>query len=482
MIDFRPILFVLGFLLLPLAAAMALPAIADVAVGNPDWQVFAVAAGGTLFVGVTLTLTARCDVRRLNLRQAFLLTTLSWIALPAFAALPFTFADMELSYTDAYFEAMSGLTTTGSTVITGLDRAPPGILLWRALLQWLGGIGIIAVAIAILPMLQVGGMQLFRMESSDRSEKALPRTAQLAAAVGLIYLAFTALCLVAYRLAGMTLLEATVHAMTTISTGGFSTRDASIAGFRSPLIESIGMLFMVLGGTTFILFVHILRGRPHRLLGDSQVRTYAAILAAVILALALWRWGHDDEGFLAALRSAGFNVISVMTTTGYASADYGAWTGLAGTLFFLLTFVGGCSGSTSGGIKVFRFIILFQIGRNLLKELARPHGVHVSKFQDRPITPEVATSVMGFLGWWAFAWGALSLALAATGLDLVTSLSGAATALANVGPGLGDVIGPTGNFAPLPDAAKWVLSFGMVLGRLELLTVLAIVLPSFWRD
>jgi len=481
-IDFRPIQFVAGVLLVILAAAMMVPALVDVAAGHPNWRAFLASAAVTLFFGGGLALASRGAGRGiLEVRQAFVLTTTSWIVLPAFAALPMVFSDLDLSYTDAFFEAMSGLTTTGSTVITGLDEAPPGILLWRALLQWLGGIGIIVMAVAILPMLQVGGMQLFRMESSDTSEKVLPRAAQIAGATGGVYLGLTAICVVALWAVGLEFFEAVAHAMTTIATGGFSTSDASIGKFQSALVDWIIILFMILGSLPFVLYVQAVRGRARPLLRDSQVHWFLAIVAVSIGAMTWWQIVALDSDAAPALRYAAFNVVSIITGTGYSTADYDLWGTFAVAGFFFFMFIGGCAGSTSCGIKIFRFQVLYETIRVQMRGLVQPHGVFAPRYNDRPIPDSVIDSVMSFFFLFALVYVSLALALFALGLDFVTSLSGAATAIANVGPALGDVIGPAGTFAPLPDAAKWLLAAGMLLGRLELFTVLVLFTPRFWR-
>ncbi len=455
--------------------------VADAAVGHPDWRVFAGSAALTLFVGVTLILTSRAPRTRFSVRQAFILTAASWLVLTTFAALPFAFADLRLSYADAFFEAMSGITTTGSTVITDLDSAPYGILLWRALLQWLGGIGIIVMAVAILPMLRIGGMQLFRMESSDRSDKVMPRITQIASGVGFIYLALTAICALALWWVGLSGFEAATHALTTISTGGFSTSDASVGGFDNLAAEAIITVFMVLGGLPFVLYLQAVRGDPLALLRDSQVRVFISIVVLCIVVTGLWYANAHDVGFGVAFRRVSFNVVSIITGTGYSSADYGSWGGFALGVFFFIMFIGGCAGSTTCGIKVFRFQVLYASAEAQIRQLVQPHGVFVAHFIRRPITEEVAASVRGFFFLFVATFVVLSLLLSAIGLDFVTAVSGAATAISNVGPALGDIIGPAGNFAPLPDAAKWVLSIGMLLGRLELFTVLVLFAPSFWR-
>ena len=480
--DFRPVLFVVGILLITLSLAMALPAVADGATANPDWRVFLAASVFTLFVGACLALANRSRDTRLTVRQAFVLTTVSWVVVAAFAALPFAFSDLNLSYADAYFEAMSGLTTTGSTVIVGLDAAPPGILLWRALLQWLGGIGIIVTAIAILPMLRIGGMQLFRTESSDSSGKVLPRAAQIAGTVGLIYLLLTVSNGLAYWGAGMTPFEAVCHAMTTIATGGYSTSDASLGHFRSDAIEGIATVYMVLGSLPFVLYLQAVRGNAGALLRDTQVRWFFGLVLFFLLALAGWQMAANGAAATDAFREAAFNGISVLTGTGYSTADFSAWGSFALPVFTLLMFIGGCTGATTGGVKVFRIQVLAATALVQIRQLIQPRGVFLTKFNRRPIPESVPPAVMGFFFLFMVSFGVIAMGLALMGLDYVTSISGAATALANVGPGLGPTIGPSGTFQPLPEPAKWLLSFAMLLGRLELFTVLVLFVPRFWRD
>ena len=481
MLDFRPILFITGVLMLLLAVAMWLPAIADAAVDNPDWQVFIIASGFTLFIGGILALTSRVNVRTITARQGFVLTTMLWIVIPGFAALPFAFSELDLSYTDAFFESMSGLTTTGSTIIRSLDLAPPGILIWRALLQWLGGIGVIAMAIAILPILRIGGMQLFRMESSDRSEKVLPRTTQLVAFIGFIYLGMSIVCAFAYWLAGMSGFDAISHAMTTIATGGFSTHNESFAFFGNAAIEYIGVVFMLIGSLPFVLYLRAIRGNPKSLFRDDQVRLFLLIVFLAIVSVAYYRYAQGVE-LEVALREAAFNVVSIITGTGYATAGYDNWGPFALVTFFFLMFVGGCAGSTTCGIKVFRFQVLYASAVRQIRGLLEPHGVYLAYYNRKPIPEEVSTSVMAFFFLYALSYVAIAIGLGLFGLDFITAASGAATAISNVGPGLGQIIGPSGTFSALPEGAKWLLSAGMLLGRLELFTVIVLLLPSFWRD
>ena len=482
MIDFRPILFIVGILLTTLAVAMTLPAAADAVVANPDWQVFAGAAAVTFFTGVMLMVATRSRVRAINLRQAFVLVALCWLVIPTFGALPLSFAELDLDYTDAFFEAMSGVTTTGSTVIVGLDGAPPGILLWRALLQWLGGVGIIAMAITVLPAMGVGGMQLFRMESSDKSEKAMPRTAQIATWTGLIYLALTLLCAALYWGAGMSGFDAVAHAMTTIATGGFSTRDASLGHFDSAAVDAIAILFMLIGSLPFVLYLRAVRGAPGAIWQDEQVRWFATIVAVSVAVMTLYLNRQGGVAGLGALRLAAFNVTSVITGTGYATDDFSAWGGFAVVALFCMMFIGGCAGSTTCGLKVFRIQVLYEAARIQLKRLLQPHGVFIPYYNRKPVPESVLESVMAFFFLFILSFIAIAIGLGLTGLDFLTAASGAASAIANVGPGLGPVIGPAGNFAGLPDAAKWLLSAGMLLGRLELFTILVMLMPSFWKS
>jgi trk system potassium uptake protein TrkH len=481
MMDFRPIFLILGMLLATLAVGMCVPAIVDASHGNADWQVFALSAGLTLFVGVSLALTSSTGQVHLNVRQAFVMTSLSWLVLTIFAALPFMFSELKLSFTDAFFEAMSGITTTGSTVITGLDSAPPGILLWRGILQWLGGLGIVVMAIAVMPMMGVGGMQLFKVEAFDAGEKVLPRAAQISMALVGIYMALTLLWSFLLWWVGMTPLEATVHAMTTISTGGYSTSDGSVGHFDSWAIDVIITLGMILGSMPFLLFVQVIRGKPLALWRDEQVRGFLGIASSIVLLTAALLWFEGVMDPIASLRFAAFNIISAMTGTGYANHDYGLWGSFAMPIFFFTMFIGGCAGSTSCGIKVFRFQVLYAAARVQVRHLVQPRGVFIPYYNHRPISDDVIISVLSFFFVFGLSFAALALGLGMLGLDFLTAISAAATAIANVGPGLGPIVGPSGTFQSLPDAAKWLLSAGMLLGRLELFTVLVLFSRTFWR-
>ena len=481
MISFSSMRFMLGPILAGLALLMLAPCIVALYYGSPDLEAFllseAVTAGAALF----LIITGRRKIMHLRIRDMFLLTSTSWLMVCVFGALPFMLSHTVGSFTDAIFESVSAVTTTGATVLTGLDSMPRDMLLWRSMMQWLGGLGIIALGTAVLPFLRIGGMRLFNTESSDLSEKALPSTRRILNRLLLIYVAISAVCAVCYKLAGMNPFDAINHAMTTVSTGGFSTHDSSFAYFDSGPIELVAVVFMLLAAVPFMLYLPLLLGRRSGLLSDSQVQSMFAIYFAVAAVLATWVILTDQVDMFSAFRKSTFNVISIGTTTGFVSTDYAAWGGFAAMLFFFLTFVGGCSGSTSGGIKVFRFKIAAVMFNETLQRLLHPNAVYSRSMQGRPVTDEIVASVMAFSLAFATIVGLAAMLLAAAGNDVVTSFSAAATTMANVGPGIGDVIGPTGNFAALTDESKWVLCATMLLGRLEIFTMLLLFTPAFWR-
>jgi trk system potassium uptake protein TrkH len=480
----RPVAMVIGIVLLIVAGAMVPSLLIDLAAGHRDWQVFLLSAGITAFFGGTLVLMTRGapQTTELSVRQGFLLTTLVWLTTTAFATLPLYFSSIGLGLAGAFFEAMSGITTTGSTVITGLDRAPHGILVWRAILQWLGGIGIIVMGIAILPMLSIGGMQLFRTESTDSSEKILPRAGQIATSIAVIYVAISLACASLYWLFGMSAFDAIAHAMTTVATGGYSTYDASLGHFGSAAIEWTAIVFMIVGGIPFVLYIQAARGRSLAFWHDDQVRWFLGIIAGASACFVVWLYLHSIHVGHDAVRHSVFSTITLITGTGYASTDFGSWGTFGVGLAFFLMCVGGCSGSTTGGIKVFRFAVLYQVARVQVLRLLQPSGVFRPFYNDQPISDQTAISVLGFIFVFALSFAVLALLLSFLGLDYLTAMSGSVTAIANVGPGLGPVIGPSGHFGDLPDSAKWLLAAGMLLGRLELFTVLVLFAPAFWRD
>ncbi|MBU3057129.1 TrkH family potassium uptake protein [Pseudomonas indica] len=476
----RIIGFILGIFLITLAISMVIPMLTLLLFERTDdLNAFLWSSLATFIGGLALVIPGRPEHIQLRPRDMYMLTTASWLVVCMFAALPMVLIH-HISYTDAFFETMSGITTTGSTVLSGLDHASPGLLMWRSMLQWLGGIGFIGMAVAVLPLLRVGGMRLFQTESSDWSEKALPRSHVVAKSILFVYVGLTFLCTVAFWLSGMTPFEAINHAMTTISTGGYSTSDNSMANF-SPAAHWVAIVFMLLGGLPFILMVSTLRGNRYALVKDQQVRGFVAMLGLTCLLFATWLWTHSDYVFLDALRIVSLNVISVVTTTGYALGDYTLWGDFAIMAFFYLTFVGGCSGSTSGGLKIFRFQVAYALLRANLQQLVHPRAVIKQQYNGHNLDEEIVRSILTFSFFFTITIGALALALALLGLDMMTALTSAATAVCNVGPGLGPIVGPAGNFSSLPDAAKWLLSAGMLLGRLEIITVLVLMTPAFWR-
>ena len=482
MTDFRPVLFIIGLLLFCLAATMSIPVAVDYFAGHGTWVALARAAMVTCFVGLAMAVAFRTNVMQLNTSQIFALTTFSWLFIATFAALPFYVSTLPLDFTDSFFEAMSGITTTGATLINGLDDLSPGILLWRALLQWLGGIGIVVIAVAILPILKVGGMQIFRSESSDRSEKVMPRVAQVAAGIGLVYVFLTVWCTILLWAEKMPIFDAIVHAMTTISTGGFSTKDASIAFFKNDTIEWIIIFFMCMGAMPFVLYVRLFRGQFAPFFFDTQVKWFFAIVFIFITLIISYRFMfHDYVNTYDVIRGTVFNTISVLTGTGYASEDYATWGNFPIMIFFLLMFIGGCTGSATGGIKVFRVKVMISNVIAQLQRLLRPNAIVMTYYNKKPIPDSIVSSVGIFIFVFMLTFFIVSVMIASFGYDFLTSASVTASALGNVGPGLGAVAGPTGNYASFPNGAKWVLSFAMLLGRLELFTVLVLLVPSFWR-
>ncbi|MDG1418961.1 MAG: TrkH family potassium uptake protein [Maricaulis sp.] len=478
----RPVFFVIGIMVAVLSAAMLVPAAIDASSGALESaRAFFISSVIGLFLGAAFALMNRAPLQSVTPRVAFILTVGSWLALALMAAVPLHLSGEGLSWTDSLFEAVSGLTTTGSTIVTELDQRPPGFLIWRAILQWIGGIGIIVTAMAFWPMLGVGGMQLFRMETTDASDKVLPRATEIAAAISLIYLALTLACAIGYLIVGMGMVDAFAHAMSTVATGGFSTSDDSLGHFTQGGADLVALVFMLLAALPFGLFLLAARGKPGAFLQDRQVRGFIMIivLASVVLTLVLANTGAHGAG--EAWRVATFNAVSIITGTGFATADYAAWGPAAEATFFVFMFVGGCAGSTTCSIKIFRFQIAGSAIRRYLGNLLSPNAIIPMHYNGRPVPDSAIHSVLGFF-FVFFAVFAISAAiLSAMGLDLTTAISGAATSLANVGPGLGDTIGPSGTFAPLEDPAKWVLTANMFIGRLEVLTVLVLLTPRFWR-
>ena len=482
MLDLRPVFFVVGLMIAALGVAMFAPMVVDYAYGDRSWRAFGISGILTTLLGGALALATYTPKPNLRARGAFLLTFLSWVALSLFASIPFLMDPLKLSVTDALFEATSGITTTGSTVLTGLDDMPRGILLWRAILQWIGGVGIVVTAMAVLPMLKVGGMQLFRLESSDMGEKILPKAASLAAGIGGIYVVLTLMCMFGYIATGMDGFDAICHAMTTLATGGYSTSDASMGGFMDNGADLVGIAFMMAGGIPFgVYLLMATRGDWKAPFRDSQVRAFVTVMIALIAMVTFYLWVNSELTNSRALRLAAFNVVSIVTGTGYATADYNAWGPFAVSAFFAFMFIGGCAGSTACSLKIFRYQVAFEGLRAYLFKMPRQHAVAPLRYGGKPLPESVLFSVMGYFFLFFMTFAVVAILLSIIGLDPITAWSGAGSAVANVGPGLGDIIGPSGTYQTLPGEAKWVLMIAMIVGRLEIVTALVVLTPAFWR-
>ncbi len=428
-------------------------------------------------VGLLMSVAVSHRLAGVGRLHTFLLTASIWVTGALAGALPLWV--WQLTPTDAFFEAMSGITTTGSTVMVGLDTTAPAILLWRAILQWLGGVGFIVTGIAFLPILRVGGMQLFRTESSERGDKEMASAARFAAATVWIYLSLTALCIFVYVVGGMTFFEAIAHGLTTVSTGGYSTSDASFGHFESAYLQWSATVFMIAGALPFAWYIKVLNRRGAR---SEQVQGILVFFAVTICILTLWRVLTGHTPVFETLTLVAFNVVSVVTTTGYATTDYTTWGPFAVAAFFALTAVGGCTGSTAGGAKMMRWIIAIRMIQVQKRIVRSPSAVIFARYEGRPVAPDVVNGVATFFVFYAATVIVLAIGLSLYNLDFETAVSGALTAVANVGPGVGGTIGPAGNFTTLPDGAKLLLCFGMYVGRLEMLTVYVLLTVTFWRE
>ena len=479
MSNYKTVFFTLGILQIILGVSMFIPIITQFIYSEIDSSFFG-ASIITIIFGTLFFLSNLDHDKKLNLQQAFLLTTLSWLSIAIFGSLPFIFSTIELSITDSFFESMSGITTTGSTIIPNLEITPKGILLWRAILQWLGGIGIIVMAITLMPIMNVGGMQLFKISSNDSSEKILPKSKEIALRLIYIYLSLTILCAFTYWIFGMGKFDSLTHAMTTIATGGFSNYNESIGHFSNSSIEICSMIFIILGSLPFIAYIKFLSGNKKIFFMDSQIKSFLKIIFISIFILSIYLIVTNNNEF--SLRSVFFNTISILTGTGYVSAEFDGWGSFPLTLFLALMFIGGCAGSTTCGVKIFRIQILYLFILNQLKKIIYPKGVFLIKYEENSVDDKFIASIISFIYFYFVIFFILAALLSLTGLDFITSISGAATSISNVGPGLGPTIGPNGDFSSLPDISKWILTIGMILGRLELFAILVLFLPSFWRN
>ena len=479
MSNYKTLFFTLGILQIILGVFMFIPIIFQF-IYSEIYSSFFGASLVTIIFGTLFFLSNLDHDKRLTLQQAFLLTALSWLSIAIFGSLPFVFSDLNFSFTNAFFESMSGITTTGSTIISNLDEMPRSILLWRAILQWLGGIGIIIMAITLMPIMNVGGMQLFKVSNNDSSEKILPKSKEIALRLIYIYLSLTLLCGATYKFFGMNFFDSLTHSMTTIATGGFSNYNESIGFFNSVSIEISAMIFIILGSLPFIAYIKFISGNKKILINDSQIRSFFKIIFSSIIILSIYLMISDSAELN--LRSVFFNIISILTGTGYVNAVFDTWGSFTLILFLGLMFIGGCAGSTTCGVKIFRIQILYLFVKNQLKKIIYPRGVFILKYDQNPIDNKFISSIISFIYMYLVIFFILTALLSLTGLDFVTSISGAATSISNVGPGLGSIIGPNGDFSSLPDISKWILTLGMILGRLELFAILVLFLPSFWRD
>ena len=479
MSNYKTVFFTLGILQIILGIFMLIPVIAQFFYHEIDSSFFG-ASIVTIIFGVLFFLSNLDHNKKLNLQQAFLLTALSWLSIAIFGSLPFVFSSIYFSFTNAFFESMSGITTTGSTIISNLEDMPKGILLWRALLQWLGGIGIIVMAITLMPIMNVGGMQLFKISNNDSSEKILPKSKEIALRLIYIYSSLTALCAFSYKFLGMNIFDSLTHSMTTIATGGFSNYNQSIGFFNSVSIEISAMIFIILGSLPFIAYIKFLSGNKKILISDIQIKTFIKIIFFSVIILTIYLSLNNSNQLN--LRSIFFNVISILTGTGYVNAQFDNWGGFSLVLFLILMFIGGCAGSTTCGIKIFRIQILYSFISNQLKKIIYPKGIFILKYNHNAVDDKFIASIISFIYMYLVIFFIITALLSLSGLDFITSISGAATSISNVGPGLGSTIGPNGNFSTLPDVSKWILTLGMILGRLELFAILVLFLPSFWRN
>ena len=480
MSNYKTVFFTLGVLQVILGISMVFPIIVQIIFGELDSS-FISASLITIVFGTLFFLSNLEHDRKINFQQAFLLTALSWISVAIFGSLPFIFSDLNLSITDAFFESMSGITTTGSTIITDLDSTPKSVLVWRAILQWLGGIGIIVMAITLMPIMNVGGMQLLKVSSGDASEKILPKTKEITIRLIIIYVALTLLCTLFYKIFGMKFFDSFTHSMTTIATGGFSNYNDSIGHFNNFKIEITSMIFIILGSIPFIAYIKYLSGNKKIFITDVQIKSFIKIIFFSILILFIYLVIFNKSFSEISLRSISFNVISILTGTGYVTTNFDTWGNFPLIYFLILMFIGGCAGSTTCGIKIFRVQILYLFLKNQLKKMIYPRGIFVLKYDNNNVNEKFMASIITFIYLYIIIFFIIAALLSLTGLDFTTSISGAATSISNVGPGLGKLIGPNGNFSQLPDFSKWVLSLGMLLGRLELFAILVLFFPSFWQ-
>lgn len=481
MVDFRPIAYVLGWILMVLAGLMLFPAFIDWSAGNGNGDDILQAAMITGGVGLLLALSSANATRgAFDIRAAYLLTAAIWFVVPAFGALPFMLGAPRLNFTEAYFESVSGITTTGATVIYGLDDLPAGMNLWRGLLNAAGGLGIAFVAMIFLPVMRVGGMQFFRTEGFDTFGKVLPRATDLAKQLVGVYLGLILIAGLTFAAIGMRPLDATVNAMASIATGGFSPRDASFSVYQGAG-EYFGALFMVLGSLPFVRYVQLVNGQTGPLWRDSQVRAYLKIIAFAVGSVTLWRWATTDMAFEPAFRESLFNLVSIISSTGFFSGSFPTWGGYMLVVAFVIGVIGGCSGSSAAGLTVFRSQLVARALVQQVRQIISPGRVAPVKYEGRTVEPDVMGALILYVTGYVLTLGVLTVAMTFVGLDTQSALFSVWTALGNIGYGFGPAVARTGTFVDFPDAGKWIMTLAMLLGRLGLLAIFVLVLPRFWR-
>lgn len=478
----QPVLMINGYLISVLGLAMLVPAFVDMYDSHKTWSLFITSSIVTLFLGFSLFLANRTKINKITLQQGYLLTVVSWISLTLLATLPFILYGILPGLADAVFESMSGLSTTGATVIQDLEVLPRSVLLWRSMLNCMGGIGIVMFAVALLPFLGIGGMQIFQRENSDINDKFMPKFNYIAKRIMAVYFLLVGACAVSLYLVGMTPFEAVNYAMSATATGGFATKNASVGYYNSVSIEMVLTLFMVLGALPMTFYVMIVQRRDLHSFRTEQVTFFLKVLAVYILATSCWLTYVGKYNFVEALRYSSFNIISIVTTTGFVSTDYMKWGALAGTIFIIFALTGGCAGSTSGSIKIFRWQVIIAYLKKSLTVATEPNRVLPVKIGNLNTDGSIISSVFVFMSAYAFSLAVLTILIAMCGLDFETAFSAVIACITNSGPGIGNVVGPSGNYSSLSDFAKYVLAFAMLLGRLEIVTVLVIFTKSFWKS
>jgi trk system potassium uptake protein len=481
MVDFRPVAYVIGRILIVLAILMLAPAVIDWRAGLDNGAAFAAAAAITGVVGGAVTLaTSNSLGRALDTRQAYLLTACIWFVVPAFGGLPFYIGAPGLSLQNAYFEAVSGITTTGASVISGLESLPTGVKLWRGMLNWLGGLGIAFIAMIFLPLMRIGGMQFFRTEGFDTFGKALPRATDIARQLLLVYSMLTVLIMAVYSILGMPPVEAIVHGMTTVATGGFSTNDSSFSGYGRS-IQYAAAVFMFLASLPFIRYVQLVNGTSGPLWRDVQARAYFRWLMTAVMMATVFRITTSGTSWETAFRESLFNLTSVMSSTGFGAGSFPGWGAFVLVIAYVVGVIGACSGSTAAGLSVFRVQVAFAALIREVRRIGSPSSVDPIRYDSRPVTDDVLNALILFLSSFILILGVMSVAMTLLGVDTVSALFAVWTTLGNVGYGFGPLVERTGTFIDFPPGAIAIMTLCMILGRLGILAVLVLVLPGFWR-